>query len=139
MVLFIRHQSWPGIYYHYYCLFLFLSLYLLLLLFIIWPGKHAAVCAMCARSIIFDYLARRVLSECTRACARLLWQWVDLKAALKDFIPVVRGNTLRESPRKIDTANIYSVQVMLSKYEYDGMLASLPRSLAASHQALPTA
>jgi hypothetical protein len=35
---------------------------LLLLLFIIWPGKHAAECAVCARGIIFDYLARRVLS-----------------------------------------------------------------------------
>jgi len=49
-------------------------------------------------------------------------QWMDLKVPLKDFIPVVRGNTLRDAPRKINTANIYSVQVMLSKYEYDGAL-----------------
>jgi hypothetical protein len=80
---------------------------------------------------------RCVLSECISARANLLWQWVDLKVALKDFIPVVRGSTLRDAPRKIDTANIYSVQVMLSKYEYDGMLASLSRSLA--HPALPPA
>jgi len=65
MVLFIRHQSWPGIYCYYYYLLLLLSLYLLLLLLlIIWPGKHAAVGTVCARGIIFDYLARRVLSMC---------------------------------------------------------------------------
>ena len=45
---------------------------------------------------------------------------MDLKAALKDFIPVVRGNTLRNAPREINKAAIYSVQVMVSKYEYDG-------------------
>ena len=45
---------------------------------------------------------------------------MDLKVALKDFIPVVRGNTLRDAPRQINPANIYSVQVMISKYEYDG-------------------
>lgn len=47
-------------------------------------------------------------------------QWIDLKAPLKDFIPVVRGNTLRNAQRGIDRAKIYSVQLMISKYEYDG-------------------
>jgi len=49
-------------------------------------------------------------------------QWIDLKAPLKDFIPVVRGNTLRNAQRGIDRAKIYSVQLMISKYEYDGAL-----------------
>ena len=49
-------------------------------------------------------------------------QWIDLKAPLSAFIPVVRGNTLRSAPRALDRSKIYSVQVMLSKYEYDGGL-----------------
>ena len=48
-------------------------------------------------------------------------QWMDLKAPLKDFIPVVRGSTLRKSARYIDKTKIFSVQLMISKYEYDGM------------------
>ena len=49
-------------------------------------------------------------------------QWIDLKAPLSAFTPVVRGNTLRSAPRALDRSKIYSVQVMLSKYEYDGGL-----------------
>ena len=45
---------------------------------------------------------------------------MELNAPLKDFIPVVRGNTLRNAPRELDKAKIYSAQLMLSKYEYDG-------------------
>ena len=48
-------------------------------------------------------------------------QWMDLKAPLKDFIPVVRGSTLRNAARYIDRTKIFSVQLMISKYEYDGM------------------
>lgn len=49
-------------------------------------------------------------------------QWMDLRAPLEDFIPVVRGNTLRNAPRQLDKSKIYSVQLMISKYEYDGAL-----------------
>ena len=47
---------------------------------------------------------------------------MELDAPLKDFTPVVRGNTLRNAPRELDKSKIYSAQLMLSKYEYDGAL-----------------
>ncbi|EKX55114.1 complex I intermediate associated protein [Guillardia theta CCMP2712] len=49
-------------------------------------------------------------------------QWMDVEAPLDKFIPVVRGRTLRSPSKGIDLSRIYSVQVMLSKYEYDGEL-----------------
>jgi len=51
-------------------------------------------------------------------------QWMDLKVPLKEFIPVFRGTTLKgaDRPAAIDAASIYSAQMMLSKYEYDGGL-----------------
>ena len=49
-------------------------------------------------------------------------QWMELNAPLEQFIPVFRGSTLRNAPRDIDKRKIYSVQLMLSKYEYDGAL-----------------
>jgi len=79
----------------------------------------------CAHAHVCWVLFCRTLRACARrgAYSSARRQWMDLKVPLKDFIPVVRGNTLRDAPRQINTANIYSVQVMLSKYEYDGTLA----------------
>lgn len=48
-------------------------------------------------------------------------KWMDLKVPFSSFIPVVRGNTI--TPKEpIRPSSLYSVQVMLSKYEYDGHL-----------------
>jgi len=49
-------------------------------------------------------------------------QWMDLEAPLDKFVPVVRGRRLRGANNGMDLSKIYSVQVMLSKYEYDGEL-----------------
>jgi hypothetical protein len=49
---------------------------------------------------------------------------MDLNAPLDEFIPVVRGNTMRNPPRGLDKTKIYSAQLMLSKYEYDGRSTS---------------
>eukprot|EP00286_Rhodomonas_abbreviata_P002472 CAMPEP_0181344478 /NCGR_PEP_ID=MMETSP1101-20121128/32196_1 /TAXON_ID=46948 /ORGANISM="Rhodomonas abbreviata, Strain Caron Lab Isolate" /LENGTH=234 /DNA_ID=CAMNT_0023456287 /DNA_START=191 /DNA_END=895 /DNA_ORIENTATION=+ len=48
-------------------------------------------------------------------------KWMDLKVPFSSFIPVVRGSTTKLS-QPIDSSSIYSVQLMLSKYEYDGAL-----------------
>lgn len=50
----------------------------------------------------------------------LVLQWVDVKVPFTTFTPVVRGRTV--SSRSINPSSVFSVQVMLSKYEYDGQL-----------------
>lgn len=44
-----------------------------------------------------------------------------IQIAFKDLIPVFRAKTVTEAD-KIDTSKIYSMQLMLSKFEYDGEL-----------------
>lgn len=47
------------------------------------------------------------------------WQTIDLP--FSEFIPTFRAKTLRDGSR-LDTASVCSVQLMLSKFEYDGEL-----------------
>ena len=44
-----------------------------------------------------------------------------IRVPFKNLIPVFRAKTVSEAP-KIDASNIYSMQLMLSKFEYDGEL-----------------
>ncbi|UPR02797.1 NAD(P)-binding domain-containing protein [Chloropicon primus] len=49
------------------------------------------------------------------------WQEIDLP--FKDFIPVFRAKTVTgDEAKPLNTKNIVSMQVMLSKFEYDGAL-----------------
>mmetsp|Transcript_33099 Transcript_33099/g.83517 ORF Transcript_33099/g.83517 Transcript_33099/m.83517 type:complete len:274 (-) Transcript_33099:118-939(-) len=45
---------------------------------------------------------------------------VDVRVPFGDLTPVVRGRTVREGA--VDASSIFSVQIMVSKYEYDGYL-----------------
>lgn len=47
--------------------------------------------------------------------------WITIRMPFKDFIPVLRAKTAREQP-PLDPKQVYSFQVMLSKFEYDGAL-----------------
>ncbi|MBV9385611.1 MAG: CIA30 family protein [Chroococcidiopsidaceae cyanobacterium CP_BM_ER_R8_30] len=47
--------------------------------------------------------------------------WIDVRIPFAQLVPVFRAKTLRDSP-PIDLSNIYSFQLMLSKFEYDGEL-----------------
>lgn len=46
----------------------------------------------------------------------------DVRVPFGDFIPVFRGSTLKTRSDPINKARVYSVQIMVSKYEYDGAL-----------------
>lgn len=48
-------------------------------------------------------------------------QWTTVKVPFTDFIPVFRAKTVREAG-SIDAGQIRSMQLMLSKFEYDGEL-----------------
>lgn len=51
-------------------------------------------------------------------------QWTDVRVPFGRFVPVVRGNRLpAAAARAIDANRIFSVQFMVSKYEYDGALS----------------
>uniref|UniRef100_A0A7S0W1H8 NADH:ubiquinone oxidoreductase intermediate-associated protein 30 domain-containing protein n=1 Tax=Hemiselmis tepida TaxID=464990 RepID=A0A7S0W1H8_9CRYP len=45
---------------------------------------------------------------------------VDVRVPFSDLLPVVRGRTVREGA--IDRSSVFSAQIMVSKYEYDGAL-----------------
>lgn len=47
--------------------------------------------------------------------------WLDIYIPFQDLVPVFRAKTVKECP-SIDTQKICSLQLMLSKFEYDGML-----------------
>ncbi|MBD2432660.1 MULTISPECIES: CIA30 family protein [Fischerella] len=47
--------------------------------------------------------------------------WIDVRIPFADLIPVFRAKTLQDCP-PIDTNQISSFQLMLSKFEYDGEL-----------------
>ena len=49
------------------------------------------------------------------------WQTIDLP--FSEFVPVFRAKTLKGADAKpLDASKVYSMQLMLSKFEYDGML-----------------
>ena len=49
------------------------------------------------------------------------WQTIDL--SFSEFVPVFRAKTLNGADAKpLDASKVYSMQLMLSKFEYDGML-----------------
>ncbi|MEH2066839.1 MAG: CIA30 family protein [Nostoc sp.] len=47
--------------------------------------------------------------------------WVDIHISFKDLIPVFRAKVVNDAP-PIEQSTIYSFQLMLSKFEYDGGL-----------------
>jgi len=47
--------------------------------------------------------------------------WINVKVPFAELIPVFRAKTVKDAPR-IDDNRICSVQLMLSKFEYDGEL-----------------
>lgn len=47
--------------------------------------------------------------------------WTTIRIPFKDLIPVFRAKTLKDAD-SLDTSQIYSLQLMLSKFEYDGGL-----------------
>ncbi|WIA33798.1 hypothetical protein OEZ86_006910 [Tetradesmus obliquus] len=48
-------------------------------------------------------------------------EWQDIFLPFSEFIPVFRARTLRDGT-KLDPSGIASIQIMLSKFEYDGEL-----------------
>ena len=48
-------------------------------------------------------------------------QWIKVRIPFNDLIPVMRAKTV-PGARELDSAQIYSMQLMLSKFEYDGVL-----------------
>lgn len=48
-------------------------------------------------------------------------QWVTVRIPFTDLIPVFRAKTVRDG-RSLNTQRIWSLQLMLSKFEYDGAL-----------------
>jgi len=46
-------------------------------------------------------------------------QWITVDIPFDDLIPVFRAKTLKDAP-KFDSSKVYSLQLMLSKFEYDG-------------------
>lgn len=47
--------------------------------------------------------------------------WITVRIPFDELIPVFRAKTVKDSP-KLDTSSISSLQLMLSKFEYDGAL-----------------
>jgi uncharacterized protein YbjT (DUF2867 family) len=47
--------------------------------------------------------------------------WINIRIPFESLTPIFRAKTLPDSP-PFDVQNIYSVQLMLSKFEYDGAL-----------------
>ncbi len=47
--------------------------------------------------------------------------WTTISIPFADLVPVFRAKTVKDCP-PIDASNIYSLQLMLSKFEYDGEL-----------------
>lgn len=47
--------------------------------------------------------------------------WVDVRIPFSALIPVFRAKTLKDAP-PFDVSQVYAVQLMLSKFEYDGGL-----------------
>jgi uncharacterized protein YbjT (DUF2867 family) len=47
--------------------------------------------------------------------------WITVRIPFADLVPVFRAKTVKDCPL-IDTSNICSLQLMLSKFEYDGEL-----------------
>jgi len=48
-------------------------------------------------------------------------QWQTVKLPFRDFAPVFRANTVKNGP-SMDAGSIFSMQLMLSKFEYDNQL-----------------
>jgi hypothetical protein len=48
-------------------------------------------------------------------------EWQDIVLPFSEFIPTFRAKTLRDGS-KLNPASVCSVQLMLSKFEYDGEL-----------------
>lgn len=48
-------------------------------------------------------------------------QWQSIKVPFNSFFPVFRAKTLKEGSQ-MDLSSLYSIQLMLSKFEYDGEL-----------------
>lgn len=48
-------------------------------------------------------------------------RWIDVRIPFEALIPVFRAKTLNDSP-SFDRSHVYAVQLMLSKFEYDGAL-----------------
>jgi hypothetical protein len=48
-------------------------------------------------------------------------QWIDVKIPFDQLVPVFRAKTVNNAPA-IDLNHIYAIQIMLSKFEYDGRL-----------------
>jgi uncharacterized protein YbjT (DUF2867 family) len=48
-------------------------------------------------------------------------QWMDVRIPFADLIPVFRAKTLKDAPA-FESSHIYALQLMLSKFEYDGAL-----------------
>lgn len=48
-------------------------------------------------------------------------QWQTIRIPFSDFCPVFRAKTQKDGPR-LDPSSIASIQLMLSKFEYDGEL-----------------
>lgn len=63
--------------------------------------------------------------------------WISVRIPFAELIPVFRAKTLKDSP-PIDSSNICSCQLMLSKFEYDGELNPkfLPGSFALQVESL---
>jgi len=47
--------------------------------------------------------------------------WMDVRIPFTELIPVFRAKTLQDAPG-LDASKVYAVQLMLSKFEYDGEL-----------------
>lgn len=73
-------------------------------------------------------------------------EWQDVDLAFKDFFPTFRAKTMTNG-QTLDPSRIYSFQLMLSKFEYDGKLnpsfssgrVSLPISCISAYMAKPAA
>lgn len=48
-------------------------------------------------------------------------QWIDVRVPFEALIPVFRAKTLQDAPA-FDSSQVYALQLMLSKFEYDGGL-----------------
>jgi Complex I intermediate-associated protein 30 (CIA30) len=47
--------------------------------------------------------------------------WVDIRIPFAELVPVFRAKTMKDAPA-LNTAHLRSLQLMLSKFEYDGAL-----------------
>ena len=48
-------------------------------------------------------------------------RWIDVHIPFAELIPVFRAKTLKDAPA-FDSSQVYALQLMLSKFEYDGAL-----------------